>query len=73
MKIRLPKIRIEVPSIVRDLERVARQIGLSKPIEETAIEAAARELAGGSLLAWQLRMMSRICDRAAEIKDLEKS
>jgi hypothetical protein len=71
MKIRFPKIRIEVPSVVRDLERVARQVGLSRPIEEAAVQSAARELAGGSLLAWQLRTMARICNRAAEIKEAE--
>lgn len=67
--IRLPKIRIEVPSAVKDAERLVRQLGLSAQIEVQAEEQLAQEMAKGNLLSWQLKSLSRIALRAAQIKD----
>ena len=69
MRINWPKIRISVPDFVSDLERLARQLGVSGQIEEQLVEEQARKLAAGSILSWQLKVLSRICLRAAAIKD----
>jgi hypothetical protein len=69
MKINWPKIRISVPDFVGDLERLARQLGVSGQLEEQIIEEQAQKLAGGNILSWQLRLLSRVCLRAAVIKD----
>lgn len=69
LKIRLPKIRIEVPSAIKDAERLIRQLGISSLIEEPAIESAAQELAKSSLPSWQLKALARVATRAAQIKD----
>ncbi len=69
MKINWPKIRISVPDFVRDLERLARQLGVSDQLEEQLVEEQAQKLAAGNILSWQLKMLSRICLRAAAIKE----
>lgn len=67
-KIRLPKIRIEVPSAIKDAERLIRQLGLTGTIGEQLEEQAAQELAQGSAEAWHLEALSRIAKRAAQVK-----
>lgn len=69
MKINWPKIRISVPNFVGDLERLARQLGVSDQIEEQFVEEQAQKLAAGNILSWQLKLLSRICLRAAAIKE----
>ncbi len=72
LRIRLPKIRIEVPSAIKDAERLVRQLGVFTSVEEQVEEQAAQELAKGSLLSWQLRSAGRIFVRAAQIKDAKQ-
>lgn len=73
MKINWPKIRISVPNFVGDLERLARQLGVSDQIEEQFVEEQAQNLAAGNILSWQLKVLSRICLRAAAIKESKDS
>jgi len=69
MKINWPKIRIDIPSPIKDLERLTRQLGISQGIEESVIEQLAQQLAGGSIPVWQLRDLARVCSRAATLKE----
>ena len=68
MKLRLPTIRIEIPSPIRDAERLLRQLGITQQISEQVEEQAAQELAKGNLKPWELESLSRIAKRAATIK-----
>ena len=65
---RWPKIRIEIPSPIKDAERLIRQLGLTQQVGEQIDEQAAQELAKGSLKPWELDALGRIAHRAAEIK-----
>ena len=71
MKINWPKVRlpkVSVPDPVRDLERLARQLGISQSIAADGIEQVAWELAKSELPAWVLSALARACSRAAAIK-----
>jgi hypothetical protein len=68
MTFKFPKIRIEVPSAIKDAERLIRQLGLTGKVGEQLEEQAAQELARGNSGAWHLEALSRIAKRAAEIK-----
>ena len=71
LKIKWP--RIAIPDFVRDLEHLARQLGVSQQIEEEFIQEHATKLAGSNLLVWQLKTLSRICQIAAAIKEQKQS
>lgn len=68
MKLRFPTIRIEIPSPIRDAERLFRQLGLTQQVGDQIEEQAAQELAKGSLKPWELEALGRIAKRAATIK-----